>query len=127
MFILSPFLKSCLALSLLESCTPTLRRAFARSHLLGQSGGGGNPVSGTDVSHPDRILRFFMETAKRASRPALLWLLGKAAQVCLRLVLTRFSLGDGVSPPTKLGVAVGPMSLEEGADLCASQTSLSQD
>lgn len=63
------------------------------------SGGSGNPARDTDISPSDGILCFFMETAKRASRPVLLWLLGKVVQVCFHLVLTRFSLGDGVSPP----------------------------
>lgn len=39
-----------------------------------------------------------METANSAICPALLWLLGKAAQIYLHLVLTRFSVGDGLTP-----------------------------
>lgn len=88
---------------MLESCTLRLWHAFATTRLLGRSGGGGNPARGTEVSPPARILCFFMETFLyetlwKHSRPALLWLLGKAAQVCLHLVLTSFSLGGGVSP-----------------------------
>lgn len=66
------------------------------------------------MSPPAGILCFFMATTKRASGPAPPRLLGKAAQVCFQLALTRFSLRGGVrSPPSKLGIVAGPMSLEE--------------
>lgn len=72
---------------------------FAGTHPLGRSGGSGNPSRDTEISPHARILLFLIGNCRKATCPALLWLLEKAAQVCLHLVLTRLSLGKGLGPP----------------------------